>query len=97
VQWGHGWRPHARTDSAWSASVGGFCHLFKNCRGPQPFTSSQPFWMTFHWLRFRAQGPTATLSLSDWAKPGELGGPTGQQVIVNFVEVQPVFDPVAVN
>lgn len=51
--------------------------------------------MTYHWLQFRAQGPTATLSLSDWAKPGEPGGSVGQQMMINFVEVQPVFDPAA--
>jgi hypothetical protein len=51
-----------------------------------------PFWMTYHWLRFRATGPTATLTLSDWTKSGEPGGPAGQQIMVNFVEIQPVLD-----
>jgi hypothetical protein len=74
---------------------GGFSYPFKSCRGPKPFTAKEPFWMTYHWLRFRAQGPTATLRLSDWAKPGEPGGPVGQQTMVNFVEVQPVFYPTA--
>jgi hypothetical protein len=48
--------------------------------------------MTYHWLRFRAQGPTATLRLSDWVTPSEPGGPVGQRMMVNFVEVQPVLD-----
>jgi hypothetical protein len=48
--------------------------------------------MTYHWLRFRAMGPTATLTLSDWTKSGEPGGPAGQQIMVNFVEIQPVLD-----
>ena len=51
-----------------------------------------PFWMTYHWLRFRATSPTATLTLSDWTKSGEPGGPEGQQTMVNFVEVQPVME-----
>jgi len=73
---------------------GGFSYPFRSCRGPQPFDdSATPFWMTYHWLQFRAQGPTATLSLSDWAKPDEPGGLVGQQMMVNFVEVQPVFEP----
>ncbi|MBU0608736.1 MAG: hypothetical protein KKI08_12690, partial [Armatimonadetes bacterium] len=72
----------------------GFSYPFRSCRGPQPFTTAQPFWMTYHWLRFRAQGPTATLTLSDWAKAGEPGGPVGQQMMVNFVEVQPVLEEV---
>jgi hypothetical protein len=72
---------------------GGFSYPFNSCRGPQPFTAQSPFWMTYHWLQFRAQGPTATLRITDWAKPGEPGGPIGQQTMVNFVEVQPVFVP----
>lgn len=51
--------------------------------------------MTYHWLRFHATGPTATLSISDWARPAEPGGPTGQQTMVNFVEVQPVLEEAA--
>jgi hypothetical protein len=50
------------------------------------------FWMTYHWLRFRAKSPTATLTLGDWVKPGEPGGSVGQQTMVNFVEVQPVLE-----
>lgn len=74
---------------------GGFSYPFRSARGPQPFTRDAPFWMTYHWLRFRATGPTATLRISDWARPGEAGGPIGQQTMVNFVEVQPVFEPPA--
>jgi len=71
---------------------GGFSHPFPSYYGPKPFSDKIPFWMTYHWLRFRATGPTATLSLSDWAKPGEPGGPVGQQTMVNFVQVQPVLE-----
>ena len=71
---------------------GGFSCPFPCSRGPKPFTAEAPFWMTYHWLQFRARGPTASLSLSDWAKPGDPGGPVGQQVMVNFVEVQPVLE-----
>ena len=38
---------------------------------------------------------SSRLCLSDWAKAGEPGGPVGQQMMVNFVEVQPVLDPSA--
>jgi hypothetical protein len=48
--------------------------------------------MTYHWLQFRAQGPTAKLTVSDWAKPDALGGPVGQEIIYSFVEVQPVLE-----
>lgn len=42
---------------------GGFRYPFRSARGPKPFDKDQPFWMTYHWLQFRAQGPTATLRL----------------------------------
>jgi hypothetical protein len=71
---------------------GGFRHPFPSCRGPKPFTAKDPFWMTYHWLEFRAGGPTATLVLSDWAQADAAGGPVGQQTMVSFVEVQPVLE-----
>jgi len=70
---------------------GGFSHPFHSCREVESFTAKSPFWMTYHWLQFRAAGPAARLSISDWEKPGEPGGPAGQQVMINFVEVQPVL------
>lgn len=69
-----------------------FSYPFRSARGPQPFTRDHPFWMTYHWLRFRAEGPAATLTLSDWAQPGEPGGPAGQQTMVSFIELQPVLE-----
>ena len=71
---------------------GGFSYPFPSCRPVKTFTAKIPFWMTYHWLRFRAEGPTAKLCISDWAKPDAPGGPIGQQVICNFVEVQPVLE-----
>ena len=77
---------------------GGFSHPFVSHDFPAALAAytkvagKPPFWMTYHWLRFRATSPTATLTLSDWAKPGEPGGPAGQQTMVNFVEVQPVME-----
>ena len=69
---------------------GGFRCPFRSARGPKPFSMESPFWMTYHWMRFRAQGPTARLTLSDWAGPTTPGGPTGQQMMLSFIEVQPV-------
>jgi hypothetical protein len=71
---------------------GGFSYPFRSARGPQPFTRENPFWMTYHWLQFRAQGTTATLTVSDWGQPDAPGGPAGQQTMVSFVEVQPVLE-----
>ena len=77
---------------------GGFSHPFVSHDFPAALAAyakvagKPPFWMTYHWLRFRAEGPTAKLCISDWAKPDAPGGPIGQQVICNFVEVQPVLE-----
>ena len=71
---------------------GAFSYPFHSARGPAPFTRQAPFWMTYHWQQFRAQGETAKLSLSDWAKPDAAVGPTGQETMVSFVEVQPVLE-----
>ena len=79
------------------AQPGGFSHPFISHDFPAQLAAyanvggKPPFWMTYHWLRFRATGPTATLTLSDWTKSGEPGGPAGQQIMVNFVEIQPVL------
>ena len=70
---------------------GGFSYPFQSCRGPKPFTRKAPFWMTYHWLQFRAGGPTAALSISDWVRPDAAVGPVGEQIMLNFVEVQPVL------
>ena len=70
---------------------GGFSYPFRS-RGVKPFTRKAPFWMTYHWLRFRATGSTAKLTISDWGKPDAPGGPVGQQVMYNFVELQPVLE-----
>jgi hypothetical protein len=71
---------------------GGFSYPWMSYGRIRSTTTSERFWMTYHWLRFRATGPTATLTISDWAGPAEPGGPVGQQTMVNFVEVQPVLE-----
>ncbi len=72
--------------------VGEFSYPFRSARGPQPFTPDRPFWMTYHWLQFRAKSDTATLKISDWATADAPGGPVGQKMAVSFVEVQPVLE-----
>ncbi len=70
---------------------GGFSYAFWSGRAT-PFTAKAPFWMTYHWLQFRATGPTARLTIKDWPSDTDPGGPAGQQVMVNFVELQPVLE-----
>jgi hypothetical protein len=64
---------------------GGFSHPFRSGRELKSFNSKTPFWMTYHWLRFRATAPTAKLSITP-------AGPVGQEIICNFIEVQPVLE-----
>jgi hypothetical protein len=51
-----------------------------------------PFWFDYDRLVFRAKSSTAKLTISDWATDDAPGGPIGQQLMCNFVEVQPYFD-----
>jgi hypothetical protein len=48
--------------------------------------------MNYHWRIFRATGAEARLTISDWAAPDDPGGPVGQELMLNFVEVQPYFE-----
>ena len=41
---------------------------------------------------FRATGPSAQLTLSDWASPADAGGPAGQELMFNYLQVQPCFE-----
>jgi len=57
------------------------------------FNAQYPFWMNYHWRVFRAKGTTARLTVSDWQSPAEPGGPIGQELIYNFIEIQPYYAP----
>ena len=40
---------------------------------------------------FRANATTAHLTISDWTIAGGPGGPIGQDILFNFIEVQPYY------
>ena len=42
---------------------------------------------------FRAKGESATLTVSDWLNANQPGGPMGQEIFFNFVEIQPYLGP----
>ena len=56
------------------------------------FKGKPPPWMNYHWKVFRAKGKTAKLVISDWASDAEPGGPAGQELLINFIEIQPYFE-----
>jgi len=72
--------------------VHGFqCH-FSSIRGAGRFSRDHRFWQNFHWRVFRAKETAAKLVVSDWRTATVPGGPAGQELMFNFVEVQPYLE-----
>ena len=71
-----------------------FDHLFPNCYSHHfgPYDRKQRAWMNYHWRVFRAKRDTARLEVSDWAHEDAPGGAMGQELMFNFVQIQP-YDP----
>ncbi|MAV38081.1 MAG: hypothetical protein CMJ59_21805 [Planctomycetaceae bacterium] len=57
-----------------------------------PYNATTRAWMNYHWVLFRAQSTTATLTVSDWVGPGDPGGRIGQRLMFNFLQVHPYFE-----
>jgi hypothetical protein len=57
-----------------------------------PFDRNNQYWMNYHQLVFRAKERTARLHLCDWASEESPGGPSDEELIWNFVQVQPYFE-----
>lgn len=55
------------------------------------FNAQNPYRMNYHQIVFIPKGQTAKLTLSDWQSATEPGGPDGEELIWNFVQVQPYF------
>ncbi len=56
-----------------------------------PFKNG-PAWFNHHRVMFRAKSPTARLTISDWAGAGNPGGPVGQELMFNYIQVQPYYE-----
>ena len=74
-----------------------FTHIFHNHRANAhswaPYNgTTKKAWMNYHWRLFRAKGETARLTVSDWAAKDSAGGPIGQEMMFNFVQIQPYFE-----
>jgi hypothetical protein len=57
-----------------------------------PFNINHRAWFNYHWRVFRARDKTARLIISDWLSSSDPGGPIGQELLFNFVEVQPYLE-----
>ncbi len=68
-----------------------FQFTFPNCYAHHlgKFNREYRYYMNYHWRVFRAKGASARLTVSDWASEDEPGGPIGQELMYNFIEVQP--------
>lgn len=58
-----------------------------------PFVGQNRYYFKVQRLIFRAEGPTATLKISDWKDDAEPGGPVGQELIFNRIDVHPYLEP----
>ena len=56
------------------------------------FSSGNPLYVIYVRVVFRPTRETANLTFSDWASDKEPGGPTGQELAFNFIEVQPYLE-----
>ncbi|MEE3283284.1 MAG: hypothetical protein VX311_01790, partial [Planctomycetota bacterium] len=55
------------------------------------FRGGKSFYMNYHWRVFRAKQSSARLTVTDWKNDSTPGGPIGQELMFNFIEVQPYF------
>jgi len=66
-----------------------FDAVVPNCHRFGPYQKRGSAWVNYHWRVFRAKAETARLTFSDWANEKQPGGPIGQELMHNFVQVQP--------
>ncbi|MCY3738428.1 MAG: LamG domain-containing protein [Gemmatimonadaceae bacterium] len=57
-----------------------------------PFSADNRYHFRIHQRVFRAQGPTARLVVEDWKSDSEPGGPVGQELMFNMIDVHPYFE-----
>ena len=62
-----------------------------------PFSADNRYWFRIHQLVFRAGGPTARLVVEDWKSDSGPGGPVGQELMFNMIDVHPYFAPAAAH
>ncbi len=51
-----------------------------------------PYWMNYHWRVFRAKDTTAKLTVKDVNNDNESNCHIGQELMYNFIEIQPYLD-----
>ena len=68
-----------------------FQFTFPNCYAHKlgKFNAHYNYWMNYHWRVFRAKDPEGQLVVTDWKSRTDPGGPSGRQLMFNFIEIQP--------
>ena len=67
--------------------------IYANCYDHHiPQYGEQNTYFNFVRLFFRAKAETARLAISDWVREKDAGGPDGQELMFNFVEVEPYLE-----
>ena len=56
-----------------------------------PFPSGA-VWFNHHRVVFRATHPAAKLTILDWASDQTAGGPEGQELMFNYIQLEPYFE-----
>jgi hypothetical protein len=71
-----------------------FTHIASNCYSHHlgAFDRGNRYFMNYHWRVFRAQDTIARLTVSDWAGDDGPGGPPAQELMFNFIEIQPWYE-----
>ena len=72
----------------------GYTYVHTNVGGSRaypPYSEEGSAWLNYHYRIFRANGHSAKLSVSDWTSDEEPDGPIGQELMYNFISVQPYF------
>ncbi|MFH0963643.1 MAG: LamG domain-containing protein [Planctomycetota bacterium] len=81
-----------RIDGAQALPERSICELFSTIHGYPPFTQEKPAWITYRVVFFRARDAEALLTVSDWASDEAPIGPIGQELMHNFIEVEPYLE-----
>ena len=66
-----------------------FQSSYHSCFAAGKFTRAKSAWLNYHWRVFKATAATGKLTIADWADADKPGGPVGQELAINFIELQP--------
>lgn len=71
-----------------------YCYTYPHNYGASlgNFNIDNRAYLNYHYYVFRPDATAIKLTISDWRTPQDPGGSVGQEIMVNFIEVQPYFE-----